>query len=467
MSNIKKVTLDGSEVKIETGGQNTIVKNLSTDTIYASAFPNITAEADNVAEIASGTGEVIYGTHGTVYLLGKGRVQCTGTDYATVNFKKPSRSKGGGGKNYKTMTAVIDLSNSNAENSVTYADDAANMTAGSAEWDNFFGHYPCLFKDGAEVGKLRRIDFNKFEDGTTADISSGGAGDVMIAFPRRGLKIETIDNKVYVSMTDDPNSADFEYNAHTRGETAKDVFYLGAYKGYVGGSKLRSLKGKTITGNKIISTFRTYAQANGEGYEQSGFYQLTFRQAMFILKYKTLDSQSAVGTGYVGSSGGFNPIPTGGTEEWGMDCEIIKISNPTYMTDQYHHVKCFGIEDFWGNLWEWIDGLVSDNSRNILTANSGFNDAGTGYENNGNGGVTADVDGIMAIPQGTTKTGFVVKAVSTSDGMFCDYSSLFASCVPGFGGRKENQGKAGVFDLCVDEAAGHTGTAMAARLMYL
>ena len=97
MSNIKTVTLDGGESKIETGGQNTVVKNLGAGTIYASAFPDITAGADNVAEIASGAGEVIYDTHGTVYLLGTGRVQLTGTDYTAVNFKQPSASSGGGG----------------------------------------------------------------------------------------------------------------------------------------------------------------------------------------------------------------------------------------------------------------------------------------------------------------------------------------------------------------------------------
>ena len=75
------IIIDGKEVKVETGGKNTVVKNFGVNTIYASASPNFMAGADGVAEIQDGEEEIIYGTNGTVYLLGTGRVcraQCTG-----------------------------------------------------------------------------------------------------------------------------------------------------------------------------------------------------------------------------------------------------------------------------------------------------------------------------------------------------------------------------------------------------
>lgn len=368
---------------------------------------------------------------------------------------------------YRTMTAIIDLSNSNPATCVTYADDAVGMTAGSSAWDDFFGHYPVLLKNGVEVGKLNPNNFSQFKDGTTADITSGNAGDVMIAFPRRGLTITTSGTKITISMTDDPDNADFEYNAHTRGSTAKDVFYLGAYKGYVASSKLRSLSGKTPTASLTIGTFRTQAQANGTGYEQSGFYQLIFRQCMYILKYKNLNSQETVGYGYVLSSH-TAAIATGGTETWGMDCKLIKATNPSYMTDQNHHVKCFGLEDFWGNIWEWIDGLVSDSSRNVLTANSGFNDSGSGYTNNGNGGVSANIVNYMSKPQGSTKAGFVAKEVNGSETTyFCDFAYLYASCVARFGGDWNDAATAGAFPLRMSNTSSSSIADVAARLMFL
>ena len=357
---------------------------------------------------------------------------------------------------YKKMTIQIDLSNSNPATCATYADDAVGMTAGSREWDDFFGHYPVLLKNGVEVGKLNPDNFAQFEDGSVADITSGNAGDVMIAFPRRGLTISTRDSLLTISMTDDPDNTDFEYNAHTRGTTAKDVFYLGAYKGYVASSKLRSLKGKTITASQTIGTFRTQAQANGSGYDQSGFYQLVFRQAMYLLKYKNLDSQTVVGRGYV--DGNSAAIATGGTETKGMDWGE---------TTGKQHMKLFGLEDFWGNAWEWIDGCVTNSTRNILTATNSFNDSGSGYVDNGQG-ATANIGSYMSKPQGTTKTGFLAKEVSGSNSTyFCDYASLYASCVAIFGGSWSDASNAGAFRLSVYYASSYSNAAIAARLMYL
>lgn len=97
---VKTVNLNGGEVKVEgLGGHNTVVKNLGGGAIFASAYPEITEGADNVVEIPAGSGEVVLDTNGTIYLFGSGKVQCTGTDSAVVNFKQPSSSSGGGGGN--------------------------------------------------------------------------------------------------------------------------------------------------------------------------------------------------------------------------------------------------------------------------------------------------------------------------------------------------------------------------------
>ena len=368
---------------------------------------------------------------------------------------------------YRKMTAIIDLSNSNPTTCVTYADDAVDMVAGDASWDEFFGHYPVLFKDGAEVGKLNRDNFDQFEDGTTADISSGDAGDAMICFPRRGLYIKTNGTKLTVSMTDNPNDSAYEYNAHMKGSVAKDKFYLGAYKGFVLQNKLRSLKGKTPSVNQPIGSFRTYAQANGEGYEQSAFYQLIFRQVMFILKYKSLDSQTKIGVGFTEASD-LGIKSTGSTKTWGMDCELIKQSNLSYMSDGTHCMKLFGIEDFWGNVYEWIDGLRTTSSRSILTATVDFNDAGSGYMDNGNNGILEDVGNYMSSPIGTTKSGFVMKNASGSASThFCDHASINGDVVAKFGGYFASGSQAGVFHLTLADAQSRTHNTIGARLMYL
>lgn len=368
---------------------------------------------------------------------------------------------------YKIMTVKIDLSNPNPATCCTYHDDAKGMKPGSSDWDEFFGHYPCLFKNGQEVGKLKRDNFAQFENGSSADITSGGAGDVMIAFPRKGVRISTSGNILTVSMTDDPNNSEFKYYAHTRGNQRRDKFYLGAYKGYYDGSKLRSLSGQSPTGNQSIGNFRTYAQANGQGYEQSAFYQLTFRQVMYLLKYKNLNSQNAVGMGYV-KAGHLSPINTGGSEAYGMDSEIIKRTNPSHMTDQEHHVKLFGLEDFWGNINEFIDGIRTNRNKNILIGTNNFNNDGVGY-------ISYDfysmfnIYGYISKPQGTTEMGFILKENEASDtSYFCDYAQLDSYKHAFFGGSYAVNSVAGAFTLYIGSHYMSLGDSnISSRLMYL
>lgn len=358
---------------------------------------------------------------------------------------------------YKTMTVVIDQSNSNPESCITYADDAVGMTPSSSEWDDFFGHYPCLFKDGVEVGRLNPNNFAQFEDGADADITSGNAGDVMIAFPKLGYKISTSGDIVTVSMTDNPNAEGYCYLAHTRGATVKDVFYLGAYKGYVTSSKLRSLSGKKPTVNTTIGNFRTRAQANGSGYDQSAFNQLIFRQCMYLLKYKNLNSQIAVGYGYV--NGNSASISTGGTNAKGMDYGE---------TTGKLQMKLFGLEDFWGNVYEFIDGIYSDSSRNILTATENFNDTGSGYTNQGASGFSSDTTGYISKVQGTSEKGFVLKEKNgSSSTYYSDYARVYASRIASFGGHWSYGADVGAFHLVVNRSTSESYSNFSTRLMYL
>ena len=357
----------------------------------------------------------------------------------------------------KIMTVVIDKTDSNPETCITYADDAIGMTPGSDEWDSFFGHYPCLFKNGAEVGKLNPNNFAQFEDGSSADITSGDAGDVMIAFPKLGYKITSNDKTLTVSMTNGSNVDGYCYLAHTRGTTVKDKFYLGAYKGYLSSSKLRSLSGKKPTCNSDIGGYRRSARANGSGYDQSAYNQLVFRQCMYLLKYKNLDSQTAVGYGYANNNSA--SISTGGTNAKGMDFGE---------TTGKLQMKLFGLEDFWGNVYEFIDGIFCDSSRNILTATENFNDTGDGYTNQGSSGLSSNTYGYMTDVQGTSEKGFALKSNGgSSSTYYCDTVNLTASKIAVFGGYWGAGTVVGAFTLLVYRSTLDNSDIFSARLMYL
>ena len=361
---------------------------------------------------------------------------------------------------YATYGVSIDYTNSNPLTAVTYTDDAIGMTKGSSAWDAkaiFKDIKPCLLKNGAVQYYLNPNDFTKKADGTAADITTGNDGDVMIEIPKIGYKIATSGNTLTVQITENTANSNYKYYAHTRdSEGDKSKLYVGAYMGYSDGSKLRSLSGKTPTATQTAAQFRTLAQANGTGYDKVSFYPLMLLQCLYLIKYGNLDSQTALGRGYV--DGNSAVIATGGTNAKGM-----------YFgeTTGKLQMKFAGIEDFWGNLYQMFDGLFSDASRNIMTAFKNFNDTGSGYMNRGQG-ATADIGGYMSKVQGSSESGFIVKEASGSATTFCsDYGNLYAGYLPYFGGRWNDGADAGAFLLYVYLSASDSAASCGARLMYL
>lgn len=79
---IKTINLTNTETKItELGGDNTEIINNSSGIVYASKMPNITVGGDDVIAIPAGSIDGLYGTHGTVYILGSGSVELRGVDH--------------------------------------------------------------------------------------------------------------------------------------------------------------------------------------------------------------------------------------------------------------------------------------------------------------------------------------------------------------------------------------------------
>lgn len=364
---------------------------------------------------------------------------------------------------YQTYGVSIDLSNSNPETAVTYTDDAVGMVAGSPDWYKmsiFNKIKPCLFKNGAVVGYLNPGNFAQFADGTAADITSGNSGDVMIEIPKTGYKIAKSGTTLTVQITDDPNKKGFSYKAHTRTEDGdREKLYIGAFLGSNKDNKLRSVSGVSPLSMTTLTDFRTHAKANGAGYDLFAFYPMTLLQCLYLIMYKNLDSQTALGQGYVGDMDWeYMQKNTGATVDKGM----------SYGTaDQMQQMKFLGIEDFWGNLYQWIDGLVSTGDYHALVATDNFNDTGDGYTDLG-ALSTKYIGGYMKEPQGNNDAGFIISATGGSASTyFSDYAGFGGGCVPVFGGCFDDGASAGAFRLDVGCGPGYAGDGLGGRLMFL
>lgn len=361
-----------------------------------------------------------------------------------------------------TYTAVIDLTNSNPETCITYADDAVRMTKGSKDWDSkaiFTDIKPCILKNGKVVYYLDKDNFNLREDGVTASDLTGGDGDVMIEFPKFAYKIVTDEssNTLTISVSNDKqvinSDSSYCYYAFSN-EVEEDCskFYYSAYQGSLDSDgNLASVYGATPAVSQTISAFNTLAMNKGSGYSIVGFYQLTAIQCLYIIKYGNLNGQVALGQGLINASA---TIKTGGTETLGMDYGDTAAGTS--------HMKLFGIEDFWGNVWDWIIGMTTDSSWNLVSKFP------NGTESTYTTGITANGYGYISKVFGSNQTGFIGKTYSGSNSTyFSDYGYLSSGRVLIFGGRWDGGLAAGPFYLCLANSASDAGSDVGARLQYL
>mgnify|MGYP000894021539 FL=1 len=362
---------------------------------------------------------------------------------------------------YKIYGVRIDETNSNPETALEYTDDAIGMEAGSDDWDDtliYTNIRPCLLKDGVVNYYLNKDDYNYKANGIDpADITSGNDGDVMVEIPKIAYMIYREGNYLYIKITDNPKAKmlddRFCFYAHTREkEGDREKLYISAYGGSLIDGKLRSLSGKVQTSSQTIGTFRTQAQNNGNGYNILSFYPITLIQCLYLIKYKNLNSQSVIGNGASGN--------TGTLDTKGFTYGIPKTNGK---------IKLFGIEDLWGNIWCWVDGIVTNANWQVMTALNSFNDNGDNYTTYPN--VLPSINGsFIKTVQGIRELGFLpnTKGGSTTT-YYCDASYIMPSQLCAFGGYSGSGvvSAGGAFCWNLTYSASNSFSYLGARLMYL
>ena len=286
----------------------------------------------------------------------------------------------------RTYGIKIDTTNTNPANAVTYTDDAigftplsVNQSTGACNYgswgeqdfmENFLGCRPCLYKNGTRVSYLNPNDYSKFTNGTTADITSGNAGDVMVEFKKCWYKFSKVGNNIYFQIADYDRSKDgFVTTAFTdeNNGAAVNYMYYGAYEGYNDGNKWRSLSGKTNTISITYTNTRTYCKNNGIKYGMENWTKRWYILGLLMLVTKGRDMSSTIGQGRWQQS---SAIQTGTMNNRGL----------FYGRSIYTEgVKCFGIENMWGNYWNWVDGVVTASNALLFKGTAPYNDTGSGY----------------------------------------------------------------------------------------
>ena len=191
--------------------------------------------------------------------------------------------------------------------------------------------------------------------------------DLHPAFYQRGHSASPAD-QIYVGA----------YTAGANGgTTTNNSTYNTVYATNWSGLKLTSKSGvKNLTGSGssgTIGQFETAGTAIGTGWGLTNFHTLNLLQLLFYTEYASFDSQSKVGLGRTNASNTAAALT--GTylnqvgEGAGTDIQSLLASNGTYgsTSNDYHSVVWRGIENLWGNIWQFVPGYnTTDTSHRIL-----------------------------------------------------------------------------------------------------
>ena len=351
----------------------------------------------------------------------------------------------------------------------TYSDDAAWLTAWDTAFDEFFWYYGCrLNASGVETAKITqeeswwawKLDITQLWTLTSGD-------NVMIAFPVMWIKMSKSWSTVTLSITKELNKDWYQYYAHSTWTlsnpwTPQDVFYLGAYKWYSSSNVIKSWSGQTPTVNQTQSTFITRAKANGSWYNIIGFYQRMFVNCLYMMKYGSPNSQTVVGKWRTTSSK---------VSSWWTNSQTDATYGTTSTSAQ---IKLFWLEDWWGNIYEWIGWMCTDSSKNLWTALHWFTwkvTTSSPYENTGttiqqSSSSYYDLSSIVW----SNKWLFAPTATvnnSNYNTYYCDYVRVNASYIWFAGWYYANSAWAGAFDLDIAASSTSTYNSAGTRLMYL
>lgn len=305
---------------------------------------------------------------------------------------------------------------------------------------------------------LNPDDWRYYEDGSSAVTNmTNGSYNTFLEVPHFWLSVVKDGSYLYIRISNrqvDNTYFDwpFSYNG-----TVRKAHYIGSFLGYVSSGKLYSRADVSPTVNTSMSNFRTYSRAQGSGYDMWMFSSLTIMQVLYLLAFCNTDSQSAVSAGYTGGSA----LQTTGYNYSSAYGEFYRSG-----TGNTSRFRIFGVEDLWGNLYEYCSNIYTVSSVLYVTDYNTDNQAGSVLASKTFG---SDYGGFVQTVMGETYFPFVAAegGVSGSNATYyCDSGNVNADCVARSSGNWADGAGTGVFRLFVSAGAGSTGY-VGSRLVFL
>lgn len=206
--------------------------------------------------------------------------------------------------------------------------------------------------------------------------------------------------------------------------TYRDFFYVGAYSI---SSNNRSASGATPTVNQGRATLRSSVVGRGSGWHLMSIYELGALQILFITEFQSVNSQKVLGWG--SQAGGNYAVSTGLSNSMGNKSQEVNTTGGS----ANDYVSYRGIENLYGRILHFIDGIGSDSKPANQSVTVPFYKQGVTYANwtdAAGGGSAISVVGTAGFMTSfsTSETDFFIPGLqSTSAGSSIAFTGDYAN----------------------------------------
>ena len=113
-----------------------------------------------------------------------------------------------------------------------------------------------------------------------------------------------------------------------------------------------------LTQNLTRANTRKISQKRGSGWEQSYAATVAASQMLMLIEYAAFNMQSAIGMGAVSKT---DDGASSMTEITGATVNLGNASGAVTNSNGVQIISYRGEENFWGNIWTWVDGMNENN----------------------------------------------------------------------------------------------------------
>jgi hypothetical protein len=231
--------------------------------------------------------------------------------------------------------------------------------------------------DPTKIGEV--VNTADYTTGGTANYT-GSHGQVMVEIPKFFYKTNSPSSNVYQwYIASAPKTGYTVHPAFVTGGQTREKIYMSAFEGNLTGSDISTATLRSISGvqpstaentsgantvNGTIVQFRAAAQARGTGWQIQTYRATQAIQVLYLVEYADFDTQTTIGRGVVDMLSGSGNLSqnTGRTISLGNasgKIVVTSLDRGSFASgfSEVEHISYRGIENFWGNINKWVDGL--------------------------------------------------------------------------------------------------------------